>query len=451
MDSMPIEITEIISCHLSSIFDLVSLKRTCSNLHANLSLHLCEEETDIEVLALLYPPEDYSVFNPDEFSYRFVSRNMDKNWNIRRLSEYKYLDDNLVRNNPSFPWNYADVCINSGISLDYAYELFLQHREMRKFYNPNMAHEFICKVDKSKLNWPKLTRIMDTNYILTSQDLPWRWKFLTENPTLTLAHITSNPNIPWELSNCRNPEIIKHLILTANSDFILTSHSKYVLECVYVCKPELIWKSFDFEEENTYVYLTTILSRLALTNIACFEANIDNNIWDFDVVSTNITDDTFPVVFRHLNKEWNWKTISHRVSWNIIINCLQCPWYWNTISANPSVTIDIVRNNPQYPWSWLGLSFNDNLTFEYLETHREEFLPYMDNVSLNVAITLQDINNNSEFGWKWGNVSIRKDVTALDILRYSSIRWIVKNVRSTSKKAIRIRHVQIELFSEGKK
>src|SRR5690606_1940532 len=56
---------------------------------------------------------------------------------------------------------------------------------------------------------------------------------------------------------------------------------------------------------------------------------------------------------------------------------------WDYLSENPNITFDIVKNNPDKPWYWRFLSANPNITFE-------------------------DVKNNPDIPWNYNNLSYNK-------------------------------------------
>lgn len=421
MNSIPLEITELISSFLPYIDDIIHLKSICKYLHTNLSLHPGTEESSLELCARIHKVNlEYEKLLVNQFSTRFITRNMDKKWNPYRLSRYPKLTDDIVRDNPHFPWIYSLVWKNPSISFEYAYELFEKCNDGRKkFFHPAITTDFILNTASSLLDWSKLTSHINVNFILEHRMLPWRiLTNLSKNSTLTVAHITSHSLI-LNYDYTVNKDIIVHFVKT---DPDKVSNHRLFIECVYIHRPELI-----LTLSLTGRDLIKI-NKLALMKEEFFLKNINNKIWDFRIISGQINSKNFPIVLNNLNKNWDWRLISCRVNWNIIVNNPNCPWIQDIVSANRHITLQVVKNNPQYSWSFKGLSLNPNITFDYVREHKKNFLPYMKYVSINPGISLFAINKHPGYGWKWAYVSLRPSVTVTDTLKYKRIKWMMKYV-----------------------
>lgn len=422
MNSLPIEITELISNYLPYIDDVLHLKATCKYAYENLSLHMGTEESNTEVCIRMYRTElEYSKLSPNNFSPRFISKNMDKPWNPMRLSRYKKLTDDIVKNNKDFRWVYPLVWGNPSISFEFAYTLFQQYSvRKQRFYHPDITTDFILSTPISELNWRKLTKCIDVDFILSHPHLPWEINTaLGKNPTLRLRHILAHPNIDIDYTYVTDPDIIIHMI--KNCPNKVRNNGKFITYAI-LHRPKLI---LSLPKHNI---ITSRISRLALTNEEFFLQNIDRNIWNFQIISEYIDSSNFHIVANHPDKNWNWRIISYRVTWDIVVNYPNCPWVYDTLSANRHVTLHIIEHNPERPWSYLGLSFNPNLTFEYVREHKDKFRPYMKYVSVNPGIKLSTINFHPKFGWKWNYVSLRLSINIMDTYKYPNIKWNVKYI-----------------------
>lgn len=426
MELLPLEVVEIVSKFLPYIDDVVHLKCTCKHFKTNLSLHPGAEESDLELFVRVHSVElDYDKLIINSFSPRFISRNMDKKWNERRLSSYSRLTDDIVRNNPDFPWNYRIVWSNPSISFDYALKLYRQHNKSKiGFFHPSITNDFILSSPQELLNWRELTAKVDIDFIFDHVELPWHFSELTRNPTLTLNHIKMHPELQTKLKLTNNVDIINHFIIT---DFTKVIENKLFISHAYMINPKLLL-TLSLGKLHKIK-----LNKIALLNKEFFIQNINNSIWDFKIISTQINSENFHIVVDNLDKNWDWRLISYQVSWNIIKSHPNYPWIPDLVSANRSVTLQVIEDNPQYQWSFKGLSFNPNIIFDYVDNHKNDFLPYMKYLSINPGITLSDINKHPKYSWLWPYVSLRPCITLIHTLKYRRIKWIMKYVCKTAK------------------
>lgn len=416
METLPVEILDIVTHELPSVIDVVNLRNTCKCIHDRINIHGGKGESTLEGLARIGAiTVEYSIENPHEFSYSFVSQNMDKKWDSLWLSKYRHLTDELVKDNANFPWRYHVVWRNSNISLEYAYELYLQYgNNSKKFFSPRITEEFVLTHNKDIFQWKDLTESMNPDFILAHKNLPWVWDALIKNPALKLSHITNNPDIDWKLEDTINSEIAKYVIDNCPEYVNICSFSSYIYKMSYIYKPELILGRFSVSS----------VSRYTLNNELFFLNNIDKYPWKFSSISEKINKNSFYIVKLHPEKSWNWMRLSLITDWNIIADNLDLPWNWHNVSANWSVTLPIVKANPTFPWSVKGLCFNPNITEQFVLEKIQIFKPYMKHLSLNErAISLRFINNHPKLRWSKTGLSVRFDANIDNFFKYPNIRW----------------------------
>lgn len=422
MESLPFEIIDIISRELSSVIEVINLKLTCKYTYNIITLHGGKNESTREAFLRMRKIKiDYATIDIDEFSYSFVEQNMDKNWNPTKMSRYRFLTNELVRYNPNFPWKYSLVWSNSNISIKYAYQLYLEHRNDRKFYHPSITSEFVLTHNNDLFDWELLTLNMNPNFILNHRYLPWVYDLLIQNPNIKLSHILANHDINWIFENTINEEIAKYFLDNYSESINKCKATSYVYRIAYSYKPELIIDRLN----------TIIINKYVLENKLFFLEHINNIPWKFSLISKEIDNNNFYIVKLHSNKSWDWKILSLNMDWDIIITNLDLPWNWHCVSANRFVTLDIIRENSNLPWSIKGLSLNPNITEQFVMSRMDIFRPYVKYLSLNESISLKFINNHSKLRWDNTGLSLRSDANIDNFFKYRNIKWNKEKMSNT--------------------
>ena len=274
----------IVFAHLEAPIDFRSLGLTCKTAFSKLQrfekkLRNCRH---LERLLRLYPHKDWDYDNlsyNSNFGWDMIQKNLDKiklkyfilknpnvKWdNIKQtsdgswilvvsqheymhLSEYTwsplYLSQNpnitwqIVKDNPTFPWNYRMLCGNPNIT----WNIIEENPDKFDAYdwisqNPNMSWDIVQQ--NPHLPW---------NYRWLSQHPNIGWDIISNNPTKfnDYCFISANPNITWEIVQ-QNPHLPwDYLWLSQHPnitwDIIQQNKDKFIYYHYISQNPNLTWE-----------------------------------------------------------------------------------------------------------------------------------------------------------------------------------------------------------------
>ena len=245
------------------------------------------------------------------------TNNYEKFWKPLSKSENSSLTFDIIRDNPTIPWDYYRLTTIIDIPIE--------------FIKDNIDKEF---------DWYHLSLHTDIDTIFENLHLPWEMIYISKNNKLREHHILKYiDKITWDWNS---------LFLNGNIsvDFIL--ENKY--------------ENYNIEYSLIYESLTT----------KYIEKNINKSYWDFNRLSNN-PKLTFNIVKNNLDKEWNWNKLSKYLKINIedVVNNITFPWNWTKLSKNTYLTIGMIciDKYPNLPWNWSDLSENPNITVEFVKKY----------------------------------------------------------------------------------
>ena len=141
----------------------------------------------------------------------------------------------------------------------------------------------------------------------------------------------------------------------------------------------------------------------------------------------------------HPDLPWHWPLISSTGTITKELLTRISEWDYDSLSSNPSVTLELIDAFPHYPWIWCRVSQNPNLTLDYVLSHPQipwdwDLINYSmrlrngaaehrkrspdwnpTKMSFNPSITVRDIIENSDIAWHKGGISANLVLTAQDI------------------------------------
>ncbi len=108
---------------------------------------------------------------------------------------------------------------------------------------------------------------------------------------------------------------------------------------------------------------------------------------------------------------------------DFVLERLDKPWFWISISSNPGIKMEDISLNTQQPWSWWHVSANPNLTIDFIKSHPDILdLPY-------------------GYGWNWIEVSRNNTFTIKDILNNLDLRWKTNEIMRNSFTKDKLEHL----------
>ncbi len=118
------------------------------------------------------------------------------------------------------------------------------------------------------------------------------------------------------------------------------------------------------------------------------------------------------------NNNWNWKVISRTASMNYILNNLDKPWCWRSMSENPNINLDFIINHYDKNWDWYKISCHKNIGLDIILAHPNLSWDW-EAISHNPNITIKDILDNLDKNWDWHLISRHRNIGMEIINTYS--------------------------------
>ena len=113
---------------------------------------------------------------------------------------------------------------------------------------------------------------------------------------------------------------------------------------------------------------------------------------------------TWDIVRDNLDKPWDWDSLSYNPTITLDIKeNPEKPWDWYSLSRHPTITWDIVKENPKKPWNWEGLSSNPNITWDVVKDNLHKPWNWF-SLSSNPNITWDIIKENPDKPWCWNKL-----------------------------------------------
>jgi hypothetical protein len=136
-----------------------------------------------------------------------------------------------------------------------------------------------------------------------------------------LDYLINNPNITSEIKE-NNPEIFKNI----ENDYI---DDKFIYN--KICHSDLTWEDIQNSNEPISGY---------------YASKNPNITWD--------------IIINNLNYPWYWDILTYHpnITWNIIKKNPYMKWVLSKFSSNPNLTWKIVQDNPNINWNWQCISIN---------------------------------------------------------------------------------------------
>ncbi len=270
----------------------------------------------------------------------------DYNWDYKHISAWFIIDWDYVDDNPDLPWNYE--CFS---------------------YNKSLTPEFFLKhLSNDNWNYTDLSYTLNIEFILNNLHLPWDWRFIYENPSITWDNI-------WRI-----PEDKRNI-----SYFCAYNKNAIV---------------------NTEKYLDVIDFSTLSRNIFLTESFIMKHInapWDFATLSRQCKL-TWNIVKNNLDKPWNFENMGFEIPLNDLIQHIDKSWYYPRLSYN--VSLDYVKANPNKPWSISSIVQTSKILEKDLDYIDKK---YHKHLSTNPTLTWRlIINNMDKIKWDFNEMSVNE-------------------------------------------
>jgi len=252
-------------------------------------------------------------------------------------------------------------------------------------------------------------------------DKDWRWYWLSENKSITLEFIKSNPSYPWE-DFSSNPNITWEFVKSISEDYWdwheLSRNPAITWEIVQAnpnepwdwyflsLNPNITWQIVQENPDEDWSW--NFLSSNPNITWQIMQDN-PNEHWDWDFLSGNPSI-TWKTVEDNLDKPWDWSTLSKNptIDFEFVKNHPNNNWDWSALSENKAITWNIIEANPDKPWTLGGLSRNTNTTWEFVLAHPNKQWKWTA-LSKNPSITWENIQANLDKPWNWEELSLKEN------------------------------------------
>jgi hypothetical protein len=335
--------------------------------------------------------------------------------------------------------------------------------------NPNISINIVNSFLLKRWNWYDLAKNIDWYDIINNPYIPWCFRSISQNDSITLDIIKSNPTFPteemtyppinynrghfrwfWDLI-CRNPKIITWDILQNNPEIKLDikglSKNPSITCDIIQSNTHLDWcweslssnpnlttefikknidKAWDWNELNKHPAIIPIIryKKIRKHYLRPFYLSWNPSL-TIDIIKS----------FPKLLKTWDWYEISaHKnMTWEIICENSNLPWNWSSVSANPNVTWEIIKANPDKKWDYYDMTHNPNVTIDIILNNIYKSSTELNNwdweyLSSSSSVTWEIIESYPNIKWNWKCVSKNPNIIPDNIKNNLDIPWDFKEL-----------------------
>jgi hypothetical protein len=148
---------------------------------------------------------------------KFLEKNMNKNWNWKRVAAYTSVTIDFIRKHPEIDWNWSVVSRNKNILMKDVLENPNLPWDWSQFFdNPTLTMDIIDNNPMKDWQWNRLgdNPNITIDFVLRHIDKSWNWHGISSNKNITMMHIKQYPNLPWDwIFINRNPSLsIKDIV-----------------------------------------------------------------------------------------------------------------------------------------------------------------------------------------------------------------------------------------------
>jgi hypothetical protein len=186
--------------------------------------------------------------------------------------------------------------------------------------NQNFDWSWVDTFRGWKWNWRRLGECCPPiEFILQNLDKPWDWYILTVADGVTFSDMVKYHNLPWAIEELMFQEISE----PSDIEFLRFYKHRY---------DEAAW--IDHSRRVRW--------KLAKT---CPDLP-----WQYELIKPDIKDQTDIKVLEDIRENVDWPSLSKTVDTKLILANKHLPWFWNTVSMNPTLTFEQVVDNPDIKW-----------------------------------------------------------------------------------------------------
>lgn len=323
-------------------------------------------------------------------NYKDLEGEFNKHW-FRQIIKYKdaiqdlscvsanvNLDENIIQDNPDFPWDDNHLVFNDSLSW--------------QFYK----NRFTKALKEGPLTYGTIPeQVWLNNKAWTTSR--FAWEHLSEHPNIVLQDIYQLKEQPWDF-----PELITHKNVTQEDI------SKYFIHGCLV----------DERHKHHIIPLSSTNPNISIQHMLSHSHY--NWRWHEVLRRPEITIEQFKCIFPKLgigeiDVDIDLSSITYSLSqcpvltWEFVLQHPEVEWAWDMLSRHPNIPVELIFQNPEYNWVWRQVSENPNLKWEHVSTHLD-FDWCWELLSLHPNITWDIVKQNLHYPWNWYFLSQNKNI-----------------------------------------
>ena len=220
--------------------------------------------------------EDMS-YNDKFVTPEIVEAHLDKPWDWSVLTESRKFTMEYIESHLDFPWSWKDICRNNNLTAKFFKKYLLKITEQSEYdlrtycfksfdENPNLINEtmkLIKEIPNLCVGWWSASRNFPIHFIEENPHLPWDWRAISLNVSLTPGFIERNVGIvtrdwDWEFLS-RNPVV--------TMDFVERHQEKSY---------KWDWSGLSINPNITFEFIQKYSEKLYFANLSANEFLLEN-------------------------------------------------------------------------------------------------------------------------------------------------------------------------------
>ncbi len=356
--------------------------------------------------------EDFQAYTP-EAPWDMILDHPQATWDWEYLSTEKELTTIIIHSNLPWVWkivsrradledvkNHIDLPWDwTGISIRVSYENFMKYEHDFPWnwrslsHNNKMGKESIVRAHIDKpWNWDQLSIHEDVATLAMLRDFPDKpWGMFAVTQNHDWETIKANLDINWDWHSVSSKKELTREILEQNPDkpwnygWISWNQDIVTLEMI-LTHPERNWDWYPISNSPIAIWENIVSHDLHWDwkSISRWNPYITRNIidenqdmpWDYNELSCSrhlSCPDLEYLINKYPSKNWCWRNVSIKVSWEFVKSHLELEWDWLVLSDRKEVASwKNVEETIDKTWDWNILSnYEDVATPEHVEQYPE--------------------------------------------------------------------------------
>jgi hypothetical protein len=266
-----------------------------------------------------------------DLDFEVVRRHSEKDWNWRVLSEHPCVTLDMIRKYPNHFWNFT----KREVPFDILKRCPLYMENLHAI-SGTIPLETIMESPDEKWDWVAVTKRKDITIglIETHMDYPWKWELVIARDDFTWDMVKRHPGHDWP--------------------YYSLSHQRGVRWDVIEMLIDKPW-DFDTLSRNVNIPFELVKRTPHKWNILHVVRYSGVPEWEFMAISPNT--------------RWNYKSMSARVPWDVVLKLVNHPWNWKTLSTRNDLPLRALASRANLPWVWHHISKHPLVTADFVANH----------------------------------------------------------------------------------